>query len=79
LPGIFLGRQKQFTRYPHEHGHEYPKEETSITQATPPTLTGMEHDNGQPLYQPVSQIAENANITAYLRKKGFSTWDELYQ
>jgi acyl-coenzyme A synthetase/AMP-(fatty) acid ligase len=39
----------------------------------------MEHDNGQPLYQPVSQIAENANITAYLRKKGLNTWDELYQ
>jgi acetyl-CoA synthetase len=32
----------------------------------------------QRVYQPDPQIVEQANITAYMRQKGFSTWDELH-
>ncbi len=30
-------------------------------------------------YHPGDEIAENANVTAYMRQKGFKTYDELYQ
>jgi acetyl-CoA synthetase len=29
-------------------------------------------------YTPLEQIVEQANITAYMRKKGFSNWDDLH-
>lgn len=30
------------------------------------------------LFQPSQEVVENANITAYMRAKGFSTYDELH-
>ncbi len=32
----------------------------------------------QRLYKPSSEVVENANVTAYMRQKGFSTYEELY-
>ena len=30
------------------------------------------------VYKPSAEIVEQANITAYMRKKGFTNWDELH-
>lgn len=31
------------------------------------------------IYEPDSATVAGANLTAYMRSKGFATWDELYQ
>jgi len=33
----------------------------------------------QKVYDPPSPVIENANITAYLHSKGYTSWDELYR
>lgn len=35
--------------------------------------------SGQEVYQPSEAVVEQANMTAYMRKKGFSNWDDLYR
>jgi acetyl-CoA synthetase len=32
----------------------------------------------QRIYKPSNEVVENANVTAYMRQKGFSTYEELY-
>jgi acetyl-CoA synthetase len=49
----------------------------SIDVASPKTITQFEDEQG--IYHPAPHIVENANITAYMRSKGFSTWEELYR
>lgn len=44
-----------------------------------PAISPMEDEGGRELYKPLPAMVENANITAYMRKKGFGTWEELYQ
>ncbi len=39
-----------------------------------PTTISSEHS----VYTPNPQIVEQANITAYMRKKGFTNWDDLH-
>jgi acetyl-CoA synthetase len=36
-------------------------------------------ENDQKTYDPLPEIVENANITAYINKKGFASWEELYR
>ena len=39
-----------------------------------PTAISTEHS----VYTPAASVVEQANITAYMRQKGFSNWDELH-
>ncbi|NJP05496.1 MAG: acetate--CoA ligase [Chloroflexaceae bacterium] len=46
----------------------------------PSTISKSKSSNGvEGVYMPNDAVVENANITAYMRSKGFSTYDELYQ
>jgi acetyl-CoA synthetase len=44
-----------------------------------PAISSKEHEEGRELYEPLPAMVENANITAYMKKKGFGAWEELYQ
>ncbi len=35
--------------------------------------------NTSEMYQPDASMVENSNVMAYARKKGFSSYDDLYQ
>jgi acetyl-CoA synthetase len=48
-------------------------------QEAPTTISQAHGEDGQEIYRPAPEIVEHANITAYMRQKGFSTWEELYQ
>jgi acetyl-CoA synthetase len=53
-----------------------------MVQTKPPALrfdTTSRVLSEERLFEPSPEIVENANITAYMRKKGFSTYDELHQ
>jgi acetyl-CoA synthetase len=50
---------------------------TGDVQGAAPTAISA-GDQGA-VYRPDAQIVEQANITAYMRAKGFATWEELYQ
>jgi acetyl-CoA synthetase len=46
--------------------------------AAPTTIAQFDAEDEHRIYQPPPEVVEQANITAYLRKKGFSSFDELY-
>ncbi len=48
-------------------------------QEAPTTISQAHSEDGQEIYRPAPEIVEHANITAYMRQKGFSTWEELYR
>ncbi len=50
---------------------------TGDVQGAAPTAISAGDQGG--VYQPDARIVEQANITAYMRAKGFATWEELYQ
>jgi len=39
----------------------------------------MEMEADQQIFEPSPSVVENANITAYMRQKGFTTWEDLYR
>jgi len=39
----------------------------------------MEMEAAQQIFEPSPSVVENANITAYMNQKGFSSWEELYR
>lgn len=39
----------------------------------------MEMEAEQQIFEPSPSVVENANITAYMNQKGFSSWEELYR
>ncbi len=45
-----------------------------MTDETPTTISSQEGG----LYHPSDSVYENANVTAYMRQKGFTTYGELY-
>ena len=50
---------------------------TGDVQGAAPTAISAGDQVG--VYRPDAQIVEQANVTAYMRAKGFATWEELYQ
>src|SRR5262245_56574211 len=46
---------------------------SGVSETAPTTISSE-----QSIYTPAASIVEQANITAYMRKKGFSTWDDLH-
>ncbi len=52
---------------------------TQATQNGARTITQIGSNGEQSVYSPSDAIVEQANITAYMRQKGFNSWDELYQ
>jgi acetyl-CoA synthetase len=46
---------------------------SDVQDAAPTTISA-----GEGVYTPAPEIVENANIMAYARSKGFSSWEELY-
>jgi acetyl-CoA synthetase len=51
----------------------------TLQQEAPTTITQFDLDEEHRIYYPAPEIVEQANITAYIRKKGFKSFDELYQ
>jgi acetyl-CoA synthetase len=52
------------------------------TKTTPQgarTITQFETNGEQAVYPPSAEVVEQANITAYMRQKGFKAWEDLYQ
>ncbi|GAB4201813.1 MAG: acetate--CoA ligase [Roseiflexaceae bacterium] len=49
------------------------------TQDAPTTISKADAENGQGVYAPAQAVVEQANVTAYMRSKGFGSFDELYQ
>jgi acetyl-CoA synthetase len=47
-----------------------------MTDETPMTIS---QSSGEAMYLPPEDILENANVTAYMRDKGFKSYEELYQ
>ncbi len=47
-----------------------------MTDETPTTISQTTQDK---MYLPTEEIVENANVTAYMRQKGFKTYEELYE
>ena len=39
----------------------------------------MEMEADQQIFEPSPSVVENANITAYMEQKGFTSWEELYR
>ena len=52
----------------------------SANQQNPATVSQLSAHEGdqQKFYYPSPEIAENSNIMAYAREKGFASVDELY-
>ena len=51
----------------------------TVQESAPTTITQFDADDEHRVYQPSPEVVEQANITAYMRSKGFTTFDELYQ
>ena len=51
----------------------------TLQTAAPTTIAQFDAEDEHRIYQPSPEIVEQANITAYLRTKGFSSFDELYE
>ena len=51
----------------------------TLQKDAPTTIADLGADHENRIYQPPPDIVEQANITAYMRQKGFSTFDELYR
>ncbi len=47
-----------------------------MTDETPTTIS---QSSGETMYMPPEDMLENANVTAYMRDKGFKSYEELYQ
>lgn len=52
---------------------------TAILQAPTTISQSKASDGTETMYVPGSSVVENANITAYMKAKGFSSYDELYK
>ncbi len=52
---------------------------TTVGDAPASSSNGKEAGSLEKLYHPSAEIVENANVTAYMRAKGFKSYDELYQ
>jgi len=51
----------------------------TLQTAAPTTIAQFDAEDEHRIYQPSPEIVEQANISAYLRTKGFSSFDELYE
>ncbi len=50
---------------------------TAVLQA-PTAISQKVSDGTETMYMPSSSVVENANVTAYMKAKGFASYDELY-
>jgi acetyl-CoA synthetase len=50
---------------------------TAVLQA-PTAISQKVSDGTETMYMPSSSVVENANVTAYMKAKGFTSYDELY-
>src|SRR5262245_25528472 len=51
----------------------------TLQTTAPTTITQFDAEDEHRIYQPPPEVVEQANITAYMRTKGFSSFDELYE